>query len=134
MYWNNPQPKGHMKTFIVVEPNKEVCEFMVVILTRFCKDRAKVMDFLSFDEALEKLPSINEAAMVFVAFDAPTERGAHVASQIKEMLPNTKVILTSTIDASGKAAQLGLDDFVSKIDFFGIGRISQLLQKHGIEL
>ncbi|MFA6273011.1 MAG: hypothetical protein WC673_00760 [Candidatus Paceibacterota bacterium] len=123
-----------MKTFVIVEPNKEVCEFMVVILSRFLKDRAKVVDFLSFNEALEKLPSINEVAMVFVALDAPTERGAYVAGEFKKALLEAKVILMSTTDAREKAVQLGLDDFVSKLDFAGIGKIDQLLQKHGIEL
>lgn len=123
-----------MKTFVIVEPNKEVCQFMVDILTRFLKDRARVIDFLSFAEALEKLPSSEEVAMIFVAFDAPTEWGAYVAGELKKALPKTKVILTSTFDAHEKAEQKGLDDFVSKLDFASIGKIGQLLQKHGIEL
>lgn len=127
-----------MKTFVIVEPHKEVGQFMTETLARFLKDRAKdgakVVDFLSFDEALEKLPSINEVAMVFVAFDAPTERGAYVAREIKGKLPNAKVILTSTFDAAEKARQFGLDDFIYKLDFVTLGKIWQLLQKHGIEL
>lgn len=123
-----------MKTFVIVEPQEGVCQFMVEILKRFLKDRAKVVDFLSFDEAWEKIPSTNEVAMIFVAFDAPTEWGAYVAGELKKALPKAKVILTSTFDAHEKAQQFGLDDFISKIDFAGIGKLGQLLQKHGIEL
>lgn len=120
--------------FIIVEPHKDVCQFMVEILKRFLKDRAEVVEFLSFDEAWWKIPSISEVAMVFVAFDAPTEWGAYIAGELKKSLPRAKIILTSTFDAAEKTQQFGLDDFVSKLDFAGIGKIGQLLQKHGIEL
>ena len=123
-----------MKTFVIVEPQEGVCQFMVEILKRFLKDRAKVVDFLSFDEAWEKIPSISEVAMIFVAFDAPTERGGRVAQKFKRQFPDAKIILTSVFDFHEKAEQLGLDDFVSKIDFVSIGKLEQLLQKHGIEL
>jgi len=123
-----------MKTFVIIEPSKEVCQFMVEILARFLRDRAEVVDFVSFDKALEEIMSIKEVAMVFVAFNAPTERGPHIARHIKKALPSAKVILTSTFDAKEEAVKFDLDDFVTKIEFATIGRIHQLMEKHGIEL
>lgn len=123
-----------MKTFVIVEPQEAVCKFMVEILARFLKDQAKIVDFVSFDKALGEIMSLNEVAMVFVAFDAPTERGAHVARHIKGALPKAKVILISTFDAKEEVVKFGLDDFISKLEFVTISKIPELMKKHGIEL
>ena len=127
-----------MKTIIVVEPEKALCELMLSIL-------ADVVDLKKYNIAgvsslEDTLPSLARSydppcALVFVPFEANTGRGLRIAQYVKQENPMVKVVLTSAIEnLLPNAGEVGLDAVYAKQDFFPPTKLHHFLVELGIEL
>lgn len=102
---------------VIVDPNPAVRELLIVSIEDATGEKCNAVEIPRFSEAQQVVEDHLDARAVFVTLDAPTQRGAQVARDIKMAHPNLRVYLTSSMDGHALASQLGLDGFLTKWDY-----------------
>lgn len=124
-----------MKTFIIVEPDQQLCELMLRMLTQAVGEAGKVLALESFDWAVSKVTGYKDVAMAFISHDTSFGKGTAAARVIKDTAPAIKVILTSNNPSDKEVcADWGLDGFLCKGDFVPIEKLRSFLLANGMEL